>query len=399
MSSDPNPSATPKPWGYFIAGGFAAVLIFALGALSLWGYIHLLRPIPASPAPLAEQDFSLYDEAWEIVETDFIGNLPDDTTRTYGAIRGSVETLDDPYTYFVEPEPAVREQERLQGHFGGIGAYLQLGEDGRIALDPMIDRPADQAGIERDDILIAVDGVTLPVPVELEDATDRVRGPVGTTVRLTILRGAEQLDFEITREQIELPSVTWRVLEEASDTGYIRIERFSGLTARELEQAVEELQAGNAAEKLIVDLRGNPGGLLDAAIDVSSVFLDGGLVLSERRSDGTEETYNAAAGGPATQAQIALLVDAGSASASEIVAGALQDRGRAILVGRTTYGKGSVQRIHRLSDDSALHVTFARWYTPNGRVIDGQGLSPDIAIPEDAEGEDPFLQEALKQLK
>ena len=396
MSSNPNPSPTPRPWGYFIAGGFAAVLIFALGALSLWAYIHL-NPLPTAPTPLAAQDFTLYDEAWEIVETDFIGTLPDATIRMYGAIRGSVETLDDPYTYFVEPEPAVREQERLQGHFGGIGSYLQLGEDGRIVLDPMVDRPADRAGIERDDILIAVDGVTLPVPVDLEDATDRVRGPVGTIVRLTVLRGEAQLDFEITREQIELPSVDWRVLEQAPDTGYIRIERFSGLTTKELEQAVEELNASNAAAKLILDLRGNPGGLLDAAIDVSSVFLDGGLVLSERRSDGTEETYTAAAGGPASQAQIVILVDAGSASASEIVAGALQDRGRAILVGRTTYGKGSVQRIHRLSDDSALHVTFARWFTPNGHAIDGQGLSPDIAIPEDAEGEDPFLQEAMKQ--
>jgi carboxyl-terminal processing protease len=374
------------------------VLIFALGALSLWTAIHL-SPANFSSAPPAEQEPTLYREAWRIVETDFMGELPDDTTRTYGAIRGSVETLGDPYTYFVEPEPAVREQERLQGHFGGIGAYLELGEDGRISLDPMIDRPADLAGLERGDILIAVDGVTLPVPVDLEDATSRVRGPVGSTVRLTVLRGDEQLDFEITREQIELPSVQWRVLEQAPDIGYIRIERFSGLTVKELEQAIEELHAQNAADKLILDLRGNPGGLLDAAIDVGSVFLDGGPVLSERRADGSEETYNAASGGPATQSRLVILVDAGSASAAEIVAGALHDRGRAILVGRTTYGKGSVQRIHRLSDDSALHVTFARWYTPDGHAIDGQGLSPDIPIPEDAEGEDPFLQEALKQLQ
>jgi len=395
-----DPSPTPRPWGYFIAGGLIALLIFVLGAVSAWTYFRFPTEsallVPSKPG---EKDFALYDEAWKIVETDFIGNLPDATTRTYGAIRGSVDTIDDPYTYFVEPEPAVREQENLQGHFGGIGAYLELGEDSRIHLDPMVDRPADIAGIERGDILVAVDDYTLPVPVDLEDATDRVRGPVDSIVRLTVLRGAEQLDFEITRKQIELPSVQWRQIDEVPGSGYIRIERFSGLTTRELEQALEDLRTIGAADKLILDLRGNPGGLLDAAVDVSSVFLDGGPVLIERRSDGSEEMYSASPGGSAIAPPLVLLVDSGSASASEIVAGALQDRGRAILVGHTTYGKGSVQRIHRLSDESALHVTFARWFTPNGQVIDGQGLSPTISVPEDAEGEDPTLQQALKQLQ
>lgn len=398
MSTKMNPSLTPRPWGYFIIGGLCAVLIFVLGAVSTWVYVHSLTD-STSPTPLAEQERSLYDEAWAIVETDFIGNLPDTTIRTYGAIRGSVDTIDDPYTYFVEPEPAVREQENLQGHFGGIGAYLVLGEDGRIHLDPMVDRPADIAGVERDDILLAVDGSILPVPADLEDATDRVRGPVDSIVRLTVLRGAEQLDFEITRKQIELPSVEWRQIDEAPGSGYIRIERFSALTAKELEQALEDLRTIGAADKLILDLRGNPGGLLDAAVDVSSVFLDGGPILIERRSDGSEETYSASPGGAAIAPPLVLLVDGGTASASEIVAGAMQDRGRAILVGSTTYGKGSVQRIHRLSDESALHVTFARWFTPNGQVIDRQGLSPTISIPDDAEGEDPALQQALKQLQ
>jgi carboxyl-terminal processing protease len=400
MSSKLDSSPTPRPWGYFIVGSLCAVFIFVLGAVSTWAFVHP-RADSASPdltAP-AEQGFSLYDEAWQIVETDFIGDLPDATTRTYGAIRGSVDTIDDPYTYFVEPEPAVREQENLQGHFGGIGAYLELGEDGRIHLDPMVDRPADIAGIERGDILVAVDDYTLPVPVDLEDATDRVRGPVDSFVRLTVLRGAEQLDFEITRKQIELPSVEWRKIEQAPGTGYIRIERFSSLTVRELEQAIDELRSIDVADKLILDLRGNPGGLLDAAVDVSSVFLDGGPVLIERRSDGSEEKYSATSGGAAITSPLVILVDSGTASASEIVAGALQDRGRAILVGHTTYGKGSVQRIHRLSDQSALHVTFARWFTPNGQVIDGQGLSPTISIPDNAEGEDPALQQALKQLQ
>ncbi len=398
MSTTNSQSPSPALWGYFITGGLCAVLIFTMGAVLTWTYVHQ-NADELSPTPHLEQDFTLYEEAWAIIETDFIGELPDATTRTHGAIKGSVDTVDDPYTYFVEPEPAVREQEKLQGHFGGIGAYLELAEDGRIHLDPMVDRPADIAGIEREDILLAVDGYILPVPVDLDDVTDRVRGPVDSVVQLTVLRGANQLDFEVTRKQIELPSVEWRRIDEVPGGGYIRIERFSGVTAKELEQAVNDLNAIDAGNQLIIDLRGNPGGLLDAAVDVSSVFLDGGPVLIERRSDGSEETYSATSGGVATAPPLVLLVDGGTASASEIVAGALQDRGRAILVGYTTYGKGSVQRIHRLSDESALHVTFARWFTPNGQVIDGQGLSPTISIPGDADGEDPALQQALKQIQ
>lgn len=397
MSTTGTHFSLPHFWGYLIIGGICALLIFVLGAVSMWSYIHAFTD--ASSNVTTDDGLSLYREAWNIIETDFIGGLPEVSARTHGAIRGSVDTLEDPYTYFVEPEPAVREQERLQGHFGGIGAYLELREDGRIHLDPMVDRPADLAGVERDDILIAVDGYPLPIPVDLEDATDRVRGPVDSVVLLTVLRGAEQLDFEITRKQIELPSVEWRPIDEVAGSGYIRIERFSGLTAKELEQAVGELHALNAADKLILDLRGNPGGLLEAAVDVSSIFLDGGPVLIERRSDGSEEGYSASSGGAAIDQPLILLIDGGTASASEIVAGALQDRGRARLVGSTTYGKGSVQRIHRLSDESALHVTFARWFTPNGQVIDGQGLMPTISIPTDAEGEDPALQQALKQLQ
>ncbi len=393
-----NHSPTPKLWGYFIVGGLCALLVFILGTVSMFAYLQF-GAVALSPTPLAEEEQPLYREAWKIIETDFIDELPDSTIRTYGAIRGSVETLGDPYTYFVEPEPAVREQEKLQGHFGGIGAYLELGDDGRIHLDPMIDRPAALAGVARGDILLAVDDYTLPVPVDLDDATDRVRGPVDSIVRLKVLRGADTLDFEIARKQIELPSVEWRQIEEVPGGGYIRIERFSGLTVKELEQAVEDLKTIDAADKLILDLRGNPGGLLEAAVDVSDVFLDGGPVLIERRSDGTEETYTASSGGAAISPPLVILVDGGTASASEIVAGALQDRGRATLVGYTTYGKGSVQRIHRLSDESALHVTFARWFTPNGQIIDGQGLTPTIIVPDDAEGDDPVLQQALNQLQ
>lgn len=398
MSTNGTPA--PRPWRYFIAGSLTAILIFVLGAASWWAYSQI-EPQLGSVTADAETPGNLFDEAWKIINDDFIGPLPSPTERTYGAIRGSIETLGDPYTYFIEPEPAGREQEQLQGHFGGIGAFLALHEDGQIHLDPMIDRPAFNVGVQKDDILIAVDGETLPIPADLDAATNLLRGPVETVVRITVQRSSEVLDFSVTREQIELPSVRWRPLPENPHIGYIRIERFSALTDRELGQAIDELKQANAAQGLLLDLRQNPGGLLDAAIAVSGHFLDGGPVLEERLSDGSTKVYNTTTDGDALDLPVVILVDAGTASAAEIMAGALQDRNRAQLVGETTYGKGSIQRVHRLSDDSALHITYARWYTPGGHQLDDQGLSPDVTVAatDPSANPDPLIQTALDLLR
>ena len=228
-----------------------------------------------------------------------------------------------------------------------------------------------------------------------------------------MLRGAEQFDFAIERAEIELPSVTWRVLEQPPadgatppqlgdkrSLGYVRIERFSALTGMELKQALAGVKDAGITTGLILDLRGNPGGLLDAGVAVAGDFLDGGAVLVERQANGSQRTYNAPAGGDAAQGHMVVLVDGGTASAAEIVAGALQDRGRAPLVGEKTFGKGSVQHVHRLSDNSA--VTFARWFTPDGQQIDGLGLTPDIVIElksqPSAEGKDPILDAGIALL-
>ncbi len=392
-------------WGYFFLGMVTALLVFALGVGAMWSYVYWFGGKPLATiqakATTGEKsiDQALLDEAWEIIFQDFFGDIPSEKARTYGAIKGSIQALNDPYTYFIEPEPAVREQERLEGKFGGIGAYLQLDDEGRVRLFPMVDRPAARAGIQKNDILLAVDDTPIATPADLEQVTALVRGQVGTIVKLTIQRGEETLEFEVERAEIELPSVSWQPVSDAPTIGYIRIEHFSGLTAKELDQGLTELSAQGARQAYIIDLRGNPGGLVNAAVDVASRFLDGGVVLIEKHADGSQKIYRAQPGVDVpAETPIVLLVDEHSASAAEILAGALQDRDRALLVGQKTYGKGSIQRIHRLSDGSALHVTFAKWFTPKDRAIDGQGLTPDIVV-EPSPDRDAFMDKALEALQ
>jgi carboxyl-terminal processing protease len=402
---DPHPapsSANPHKWGYFLRGLLTALVVFAAGVAVMWAYDArsgerpaILGTVGHAEPPVNE---GLMNEAWRIVESDFYGDIPSEQTRTYGAIKGSVQTLDDPYTYFIEPEPAVREQERLQGKFGGIGAYLTLDEQGRVVLTPMVDRPAARAGVEKGDILLTIDGAPLPEPADLDQITDMIRGEVGTKVLLTVQRGEQTLDIPVERAEIELPSVIWRPVEEAPDAGYIRIERFSGLTDREFSQALNELMQQGADRAFIIDLRGDPGGLVDAAVAVAGHFLDGGVVLIEKHADGSQKEYRAESGVDVpVETPVILLVDGNTASAAEILAGALQDAGRATLVGEKTYGKGSIQRIHRLSDGSALHVTFAKWFTPNDRAIDGSGLEPDVVV-ESSPDHDSYMEKALEML-
>ena len=395
--------ANASRWGYFLLGLLTALVVFIAGFAAMWAYDAWSGEKPAIFGAIAADkqpvDVHLLDEAWSIIRSDFYGAIPPEKARTYGAIRGSMEALDDPYTYFIEPEPAVREQERLQGNFGGIGAYLTLDDQGRVLLTPMVDRPAAKAGVEKNDILVAIDGVPLPTPADLDQTTTKIRGKVGASVRLTVLRGAEKLDFEVQRAEIELPSVSWRPVEEAPHIGYIRIERFSNLTDKELSQALNELTQQGANQAFIIDLRGDPGGLVAAAVAATGHFLDDGVVLIEKHADGSQKEYKADAGvDVSAETPIILLVDGNTASAAEILAGALQDRKRATLVGEKTYGKGSIQRIHRLSDGSALHVTFAKWFTPNDRAIDGKGLEPDVPV-ESSPNYDAYLKKALALLR
>lgn len=349
------------------------------------------------------QDFGVFWEAWSKIEESYIGGLPTSRQLTYGAVRGAIDVLGDPYTIFIEPVAREQEIESLRGNFGGVGAVLERNENGEIVLSPIEGNPAELAGILEGDILIAIDGQKIDQEMSIEDIAELVRGEEGTKVTLTILHpnAAEPEDITIIRAAILLPSVTFELLDKDPTVGYIKLNRFSGESNAEMQNALVELQE-LGAKKLILDLRQNGGGLLDAAVDVSDQFLTEGPVVFQISKDEKEKIFESSNDTPASDIPLVVLIDSGTASAAEILAGALQDRERATLIGTNTFGKGSVQVVHDLSDGSSVHVTSARWLTPNRHQIDQQGLSPDIPVEltEEAiaDGRDEIIEEALAYL-
>jgi carboxyl-terminal processing protease len=376
------------------------MLLFAFAA-GIGTTCLLMRGSTATSDEVAQ--FGVFWEAWHLVEGNFFGDLPDLQHVTWGAIRGVLATLDDPHTTFLEPQPRQREREALSGQFGGIGATVYSDDDGNIALDPLPQLPAEKAGVQEGDVLIAVDDSQITPEMTPSDVVNLIRGEVRTVVRLTLHRQGEAgpLVIEIERQEIPNPSIEWRILDEADGVAYVRIRLFTGRTALELEDALEELEDLGMTH-LIVDLRSNPGGLFDAAIDVSSRFLRDGVIVYQIEKDGTEETFRVTRGPTFLDPPMVLLVDGSTASASEIVAGALQDHGRATLIGERTFGKGSVQEVFDLSDGSSVHITASKWLTPNRHQIDGQGLTPDLEVTTTEEdrnqGHDVQLERGIEHL-
>lgn len=419
----------------------------------------ILRPTPAAdptdaPAAAGSQetpeDFDLIWEAWEALEESFYGDMPatpetvgglvegllraieietgepldreqaanavltaalrimqqqtdaDLPVRdlTYGAINGLTFQLDDDYTYLRDPEEAAFFNESLQGSFEGIGARVAEAEGGGVRIvEPFSGQPAWNAGIRRGDVILAVDGQDI-TRMTLQDAISLIRGPKGSEVLLTIQsEGQEPRDIEVVRDRITVPAVEYRMLDNG--VAYLRLGEFSAPASEQMRKALVSLQEQDPVG-LVLDLRGNPGGFLSTAVDITSEFIDEGPVVIERFKDGSEEVFEARRGGSALEIPLVVLVDEGSASASEILAGAVQDTGRAILIGARTFGKGSVQIPDELSDGSVLSITTARWFTPNDRLIHGEGLLPDIEVErteEDIEADrDPQLDRAVEYL-
>jgi carboxyl-terminal processing protease len=350
---------------------------------------------------LEPDDLGVFFEAWRIIAREFDGELPSEEELLNQVILGSLNSLDDQFTRYLPPDVARRTRQDMQGSFEGIGAYVQTNEEGYLVIvRPIAGQPAARAGLQPGDIILAADGISL-VGMTSDEAIMYVRGPRGTQVTLTIQRSGveEPFDVTITRERIEIPTIEYEMLPEG--IGYVKLNSFNQLAERNVRTALEELVRQNPAG-LIFDLRDNPGGYLDQSIAVADLFLSDGVVAYERNLRGLDETFRSRRGGPAEDIPLVVLINAGSASASEIVAGAIQDQGRGVLIGETTFGKGSVQQIHTLSDGSELRVTIARWYTPENRSIDGQGIAPDIEeLPSPTEfggPDDNQLQRAIRYL-
>jgi len=349
----------------------------------------------------AKLNYAPVDTLYEKLKADFDGEL-DQTKLLDGLRSGLANAAGDPYTEYFNPTAAKEFNSDLNGTFTGIGAELSKDGSGNIiVVAPISGFPAEKAGLKAKDTIVEIDGKTAN-DLSISEAVRRIRGPKDSTVKLKVLReGKQSLDFNITRQEITVPSVTTKTLDD--NVGYIRIARFAEDTASLTKQAASDFKNKNVTG-MVLDMRSNPGGLLDAAVSVSGLWLPNGkTVLSERRGGKVVRTYTS--DGPATLAGIptVVLIDEGSASASEITAGALRDNNVATLIGVKSFGKGSVQQLEDLSDGSVLKVTIARWYTPAGKNIDKQGISPDkeVKISDDdaKNNRDQQLDAALAALK
>ena len=378
------------------------VLVLVAGGAFFAGFMTAGGGLTGAPQQATPPEFDVFWEVWDYVESEFFYDVPPVEDRTYGAIRGMLATLGDQNTSFVQPSIAELERENVEGMFGGIGAYVQLNEFGQLVIAfPFPDQPASNAGLMSGDIVLSVDGQSLE-NLTLAEGTALIRGPIGTTVHLEVYRPEtdETFEVDIERAQIEIPTVRAEMLDE--NIAYVSLFRFNGVATSQLEAELADLLAQNP-RALIFDLRSNPGGLLDEAISVSDLFLPEGIVAVQRTSLRQEpRVFYADSGDIAEDIPLVVLIDGGSASASEIVAGAIQDHERGILIGTTTFGKGSVQLVHDLSDGSQLRITYGAWYTPDEHDINGSGISPDIEIelPEDVTTleTDPWLDAAIEYI-
>ena len=377
-----------------------AVLLLGLSFGTGFGLSQALSGGDSHEIP---REFDALREVWHQLSQDYVNkDTLDPQKLTQGAIEGLIEALGDPYTYYLDAETYELALSSLEGSLEGIGAIVTIEDGWLTVISPIANSPAEEQGIRAGDRILEIDGEDTSA-MTLTEAVLRIRGDQGTKVILLVLHQGEPepVEMEITREEIKLDSVYLELLP--GNIAHITITHFTLRTGEELDTILTEALSDGVAG-IVLDLRGNPGGLLNGAVDVADQFLDDGIILYEANGEGEViKEFKASPGGLATDLPLTVLVNGGSASSSEVLAGALQDHRRAPLIGTTTFGKGSVQAIRELSGGSALYVTAASWLTPNGHQIEGQGLTPDFEVPiteEDiAQGIDPQLERAIDYIE
>lgn len=394
--------------------GFFALLVFAAGyALGYDGYkadvngvkVNISRSIPEERQNV---DFALFWQVWDTLEESYFdGARIDDANLVWGAIKGMVSAVGDPYTVFLTPSENKVTQEDLSGSFEGVGIQIGFKGSQLAVVAPLPDSPAEEAGIEAGDIIFGImdaekdiergtEGMTLPEAVQL------IRGKRGTTVTLSLLREGSDtpLVLDVVRREINVPSVTLKFVGENESVAHLKVLKFGGDTLSEWNEAVIAIQQKQNLAGIIIDVRNNPGGYLQGAVDLSSEFMtDGDVVVVEEYANGSKNEFFVKKPGRLTREKLVLLVNGGSASASEILAGALRDTKKVPIVGQASFGKGTVQEAKQLDGNTGLHVTVARWLTPSGFWVNEGGLVPDYEVGDNPEtSEDEQLTRAIEVL-
>ena len=372
------------------------VILVGAGALGAIALPPLLAPSAASL--ISDSPKEVIDQTWQIVFRDYLdinGKYTPEkwralrrqvlsksygsTKESYEAIRGMLASLDDPYTRFLDPREFKEMQIDTSGELSGVGIQLSLDKDTKelVVVSPIEGSPASRAGVQPKDVIVSIDGKSTK-GMTTEDAVKLIRGQAGTSVKLQLRRSGKVMDTALTRERIELHAVDSRVNPGPNGTriGYIRLKQFNANAAKDMAAALKELE-GKDVQGYVLDLRSNPGGLLMASIAIARQWLDEGVIVSTKTRDGIQDIKRAN-GRAITKRPLVVLVNEGSASASEILSGALQDNHRAVLVGEKTFGKGLVQSVRSLSDGSGMTVTIAKYLTPSGRDIHKHGIDPDV---------------------
>lgn len=381
------------------------ILVFLLGVLlgstktKVPAITSLSDAITRLRAQHQELDFSQLETAWNIVQNKYIGRPVEQEQILRGAVRGIIESLNDPYSFYLSPDEAESFEDEINGKFEGIGAELGLKDGNVVVIAPLADTPAERSGVRSGDVITAIDGMSTE-GMTLEQAVLKIRGKAGTTVKLQIRRRDEQeLHFSIQRARIRLKSVTseFRVNND-STFATIRISSFTPATDDEFNNIVQTILV-RQPRGIILDLRNNPGGFLDSAVAIADAFLADGPIVIEDFGNNQRRTTDADTSAPLSAFRGVVLMNGGTASAAEILAGALHDRLGFPLIGETSFGKGSVQEIEDLSDGSTIKLTVAKWLTPNGTSIDGKGIEPTEVVPRTDEDintqRDPQLDRAI----